>query len=444
MKKVLYLPIEVKKREYHAKLLLALYALERGYQVVIGPKASIYSNIKNFSPGIIIGTGITSDIGARLLRAKAAGHIAVAFDEEGLVGDNQEVQMTAKIKDDILRRIDYFFTWGMYHDELVKQIAPELENYSAIGNMRFEILKQKYRSFFEKDVQAIAKRYGKYILINTNFGFVNSVISGEYILQLNESYFGDIDNESHSKEMIEYEKEVFESFRALVSSLAKNNITINFILRPHPSENIETWKKLLRAPNIIVENRGSVIPWIIASQAVIQKNCTTATEAVYLDRPVITYCVKHESRFSSIISDKIGCLCRTEEEVMKALENPEKLKEQLEKDKQLLSGYVSNMETSENVGTAVLDVLDRFDVPAHDKINLMFNGNRNLLKNIKKVIKKQRKTSNDVLYKQNKFPELTVNEIKRDIKHLAETIQQRYSSIAVSNIDENLYNLTIK
>ena len=46
-RKILYLPIEVKQREFDAQVLLAARASKRGYQVFIGTHASIYQLIRN-------------------------------------------------------------------------------------------------------------------------------------------------------------------------------------------------------------------------------------------------------------------------------------------------------------------------------------------------------------------------------------------------------------
>ncbi len=65
---------------------------------------------------------------------------------------------------------------------------------------------------------------------------------------------------------------------------------ITFVLRPHPVERNDVWKRLIgNYPNIVVTNDGGVGSWIRQSLALIHNGCTTAMEAVKADVPVLTF-----------------------------------------------------------------------------------------------------------------------------------------------------------
>ena len=53
MRKILYLPIEIKKRELLPKLFLGLSALNKGFNFVIGNKTSIFAATNYFGPEFI-------------------------------------------------------------------------------------------------------------------------------------------------------------------------------------------------------------------------------------------------------------------------------------------------------------------------------------------------------------------------------------------------------
>jgi hypothetical protein len=65
---------------------------------------------------------------------------------------------------------------------------------------------------------------------------------------------------------------------------------INFVIRPHPSESFVEYNKIAsNYSNVKVEKRGNVVPWILASLAVIHYDCTTGMEAALAEVPVISY-----------------------------------------------------------------------------------------------------------------------------------------------------------
>ena len=71
-----------------------------------------------------------------------------------------------------------------------------------------------------------------------------------------------------------------------LSSLDKYNI----ILRPHPEENISTYKDSFSSyKNIQAISEGSVIPWIISSELMIHHDCTTSIECGMLGKSSIAY-----------------------------------------------------------------------------------------------------------------------------------------------------------
>ena len=55
--KILYLPIEIHSREFHAKLHLAFQASRKGWIVVIGPEYDVNKLAKYMPPGVYFGNG---------------------------------------------------------------------------------------------------------------------------------------------------------------------------------------------------------------------------------------------------------------------------------------------------------------------------------------------------------------------------------------------------
>ena len=51
----------------------------------------------------------------------------------------------------------------------------------AVGNPRFDLLRPELRSYFADDVADLRHRYGRYILVNSNFGRLNHLLPAQRI-----------------------------------------------------------------------------------------------------------------------------------------------------------------------------------------------------------------------------------------------------------------------
>jgi hypothetical protein len=76
----------------------------------------------------------------------------------------------------------------------------------------------------------------------------------------------------------------------LIPALEKSFPQHTIIVRPHPTESQEIYRKIAaKCERVKVTNEGNVVPWIIASEAVIHNGCTTGVEAYVLGVPAISY-----------------------------------------------------------------------------------------------------------------------------------------------------------
>jgi hypothetical protein len=81
----------------------------------------------------------------------------------------------------------------------------------------------------------------------------------------------------------------------------------NFIVRPHPSENHDAWRKFMeKLPNVKIIHSGAAIPWIMGSEGLIHNGCTTAVEAFVLDKPVLSYRPFTDARYDNYLPNALG------------------------------------------------------------------------------------------------------------------------------------------
>jgi hypothetical protein len=83
---------------------------------------------------------------------------------------------------------------------------------------------------------------------------------------------------------------VFEHFKKLIPELEKAFPDYNIIVRPHPTENHAVYSEIAsRCERVFVTNEGNVVPWLMATKAVIHNGCTTGVEAYAMEVPAISY-----------------------------------------------------------------------------------------------------------------------------------------------------------
>jgi len=106
------------------------------------------------------------------------------------------------------------------------------------------------------------------------------------------------------------------NFIEAIRYLAKQNNGYDIVLRPHPVENIETWKVYLKnIPNVHVIRKGSITPWLHNAFALIHNNCTTALEASVSGKPVITF-LPFPQYYDKQIPNRLGLKAKTPEELL--------------------------------------------------------------------------------------------------------------------------------
>jgi surface carbohydrate biosynthesis protein len=121
----LILPVETAARELDAKLLVALFAADRGMKVTLGNKALLNLRIGSLQPGVYLSHNFNAGRDRIISIAKQLGHQVVAWDEEGLVWINEESYRRRRADENALRNLEEIFLWG---DEQAEALRPLTEN----------------------------------------------------------------------------------------------------------------------------------------------------------------------------------------------------------------------------------------------------------------------------------------------------------------------------
>lgn len=298
MPATLIIPVENQVREFDAKLLLACLAAERGFPVLLGSRAYLHYIAGALPRGVYVAKSmrVLSEKMFRLLRW--VGHDIVAWEEEALVHPPQDTYFTLRLSPRTIDKVSHVFAWGQDNLEL-------LENYPHLpsglplhvtGNPRGDMLRPELRAYFDEQVAALRDRYGRFVLINTNYSDVNPFIPAIGLFQPGEGAVRQRGQagigmpEAFAAGLHRHKQMLFGEFQAMIPRLARAFPDLAIVVRPHPSEKFDSYRELAAScERVHVDAGGNIIPWLLAARAMIHNGCTTGVEAYALRQPALAF-----------------------------------------------------------------------------------------------------------------------------------------------------------
>ena len=287
------LPIETKVREFHAKILQSAVLAERGFDVVLGEQNAMIRQMPWLPRGVYIDKSVARTKTKPFRRLAEFGNKIAAWCEEGLVYRDRKTYLHERVSPDSLALADIFFAWGPMQADDVGGHVPAAKNKIRVsGNPRFDVLRPELRGLFDADAQALRQKYGRYILVATNFSRYNHFMGYDFWIEALKKR-GTITTAEHLAffhHWREYLGELYRGFATAMPKLAKAFPDHRIVLRPHPSEDHDAWRRETASlDNVTVAFEGSVIPWIVGAESLIHNSCTTGVEAYLLGKPVVAY-----------------------------------------------------------------------------------------------------------------------------------------------------------
>jgi surface carbohydrate biosynthesis protein len=315
-KPLLVMPVENLVRELDAKLLLACVAAERGFSCIMGSRTQVDFCVGGLPPGIYFSKSMTAKSRRMFRILRLLGYEVMAQDEECLAYYSAEHYHAARISPQTLSQVSTLFAWGPDSVELLETYP----TYSgtpihAVGNPRIDLLRPELRGFFEEEVRGLRERFGKFVMINSNFAMVNGFFDSFNILREPFSPGGEPTlgaagigvTLEFAKGYAAHKTALFESFKEFLPVLGEAFPDRTFILRPHPSENRQPWIDVASSlVNVDVVHEGNVVPWLLASDALIQNGCTTAVEAAVTGTPIVTFQPVKAERYDADFCNGLG------------------------------------------------------------------------------------------------------------------------------------------
>ncbi len=427
--RVIALPVETKVRELDGKVWLGYNLARYGAHVVIGDLSQIKQKISFIKPDIYIGdSAVFRESRRQLYRLLQEFRTkVVVLDTEGGLYYSSEMYLK-RLSPEILRYVDLVLSWGEATDNLFKRNRKNNTTESRItGNPCFDLLMPSLKGFFAEQTEYLKNKYHNFILINTKFGRVNHFNPDLDIKKLL------YDN----PEIGLFQKALFAHFNDMIREVGSQYPALNIIVRPHPSENHDVYRKLFKGiKNIHVEHWWSVHPWALAAKAVIHNGCTTGIESRLLGKPVISFRPIQNAAVDLFIPNAVSKEVFSTDELIDTVKDildsdtlddvPLSTKEieLLEKNFHHLDGYAATR-VCEALGT-LLRTSNRNTIPHIEETPGTGSSHRQFRKTISEIKNLFQKTfvkekNTEKRYREQKFSTLGSDEITSILSKISET-----------------------
>ena len=308
---VVYLPIEFQSREFDSKALLAATLAQRGYSVVLGQQWLLYNNLAQLPPGVVLFKSFNKFHQPAMALARQAGHRVVILEEE-LLAQTETKAVEALCTDGIFALPDLILADGQFEHDILKRLSGGKMRIEITGNGRIDLLKPELRPLFQKQIDDIKRRYGDFVLVNTNFSITNSMWqSTEQVtqIQLTAGFIKPNDPASMQiwQDYIDYEEANRSAMHAAIRELARRRPKQRIIVRPHPGEDLKRWDGLFADhPNVSIIREGAHIPWTLACRVLLHTSCTTGFEAQVAGKPALSLVPRPSWITASLISNQVN------------------------------------------------------------------------------------------------------------------------------------------
>ena len=455
----LTIPVETLIREFDAKLLLACFAAEQDFSVIIGSKREINYRIGTLPRSIYMGLQLTRKSEDWYDFLHRLGHRVVSVDEEALVHYSPEIYWKTKVGPETLGKTEALFAWGSENARVWRSYP----NYpgTAIhitGNPRVDLLRPELRGFWFDQVQKIRDRFGRFIIINSNFNLLNHQRTGwsEHLNYLEDARarkpeFGEMDGGLPA-----HKYALFQAFQEMVGAVAKARPDCSIVVRPHPAENHKVWCEAAEGcSNVHVVHEGNVASWLLASEALIHNGCTTALEAYVLDTPAIAYQPVTSEHFdqhlpnglsyqASDLQSLLGLVDAALDGVLNADQATSLTR------RKLIDQHVTSLEGS-LASEKIVQVLQAFDGASNGHADLPFGiFLRARAQALRRQFKRQLKGSSEkhqnkqrYTYHSDIFPDVALADVQSRIACF-QRLLDRFSQVHTRRLSRNIFEVTAR
>ncbi|MBL8642614.1 MAG: hypothetical protein JNK21_01670 [Rhodospirillaceae bacterium] len=292
MNPIIYLPCEIKNREFDSRLMVAAHALHQGYTVVLGQQWAFARNTPTLPEGVMLVKTVNAIQAEFMEDLKATGHIVAGSDEEVLAMASAD-GFLLPVSPRAVKAADVFLANSAQHRDALLGAYPDLKDKITVtGNPRIDLMSPALRRKFQPEADAIRRKMGPFVLFNTNYGSTNSVWgdfkeAAKIAIQAGLLDRNDPASVQRYNDLLAFEQANMQALLDVMKSVANDSTTHRAVIRPHPGEKVDFWQRFTAHARITVVPRSHHIPWLMAADLVVHTCCTTGMEALALGTPAI-------------------------------------------------------------------------------------------------------------------------------------------------------------
>lgn len=270
-------------RDLEGLILVAWHLARQGVDAFLVPMYTQAFDVPGLKPDMVLANYVRPN-NADLLKAyKEAGILVGVLDTEGAAGKTADdyARMVGRMR--CGDYVDLYCVWGHSQFEAFRRhrTVPS-ETLRLTGCPRYDFCAAPWRAALP--VPDVASDY---VLVNTNFPVVNPRFSKGSDSECRAMVQAGFD-ETHARQFLADARGAHQAVIEVMERLACSYPDLMFVLRPHPFENADAYRALLRFPNCQVRQEGTSLEWINGARLLLHQNCSTALEAVMMGKEPVS------------------------------------------------------------------------------------------------------------------------------------------------------------
>ena len=476
IKKKLLLPIEITTRELDSRLLIALRVLQVNpdWEIIFGHTNKVgnyWRNKKNSHPFIFVskGTHYSKLFYMNLIKK---GGFYFLLDEEGAIFSDYVVKVFPRggTNNDLIKYMSKIFFCGNHVKKQYKKnhsLYLSDHKIEVTGNPRFDLCKEEYE-IFHSTISKHSYKKKNFIMIDTAFGGCNNIIDVEsqhhhwknLKYEKNRGEVRGNEWRDKNKPLYEYQKVLFPKFIEGIKHLCLNFPDIEFLLRPHPVEKVETHIEYFKdIKNIKISNIGTAVEKFRYAKMLIHNGCSTSVEATFSNVPSLCFLPFYDEEKVQSLPRDISIIVFNKEDLIlqvKKIFNNNLPENHIATKKKYLKDYIDNIYYDSS--KKIANIINNFDLTQKIKLDYDFTLRSlvhilfpNFLMKFLRIIRYQlipffinKDVSNSFQKRDDiKFKGLSIEDINIKVNALRDT-DPGLPNPQIKVMDHQLYKLYIK
>jgi hypothetical protein len=330
---MIFIPIEITKREADAAFFLASYLSQNGYSCIVGDQEAIRPIARTISCSgdVYYDKAITDNTPRRSLYRSLSHKKSLIYtsDAEGIIMNEFDEFMALRYPEINMKIVSRIFAWGERDfDFLVDKFPAFKSKIQKSGNQRIlyyvHIAGKEKRNTLTSTGKVVDGKnshglnYDNYRLkllycSNGSAGLGNCIVS-EMITATANRQTGPYS----SLELLRRRSEgLLQSYLTINCLIKLANAGHSITIRPHPTEKSEPFQIACNNPRINVDGRSTLQAQIQNHDLLLHRGCTTSLQASILGVPSISLDFDDKRSVSSI-ADSYSLVCSSCSEVIDA------------------------------------------------------------------------------------------------------------------------------